>query len=179
MIPINTLGSDDRLEKTRKLKFSSVLHRIACIYGALIAAFLLFMCVLSVLNAEQDIHKYEHTGTFSYFLYFLNEYEFTEHLCMFLLAIAELLFYFAQCHPIKKKGSSRGSVWYLGAILVLHIIIWLHANSLPIPDTSPYTEVEEAALTYRFFANVTVSPTVGYFVSYLSRMYMVRSTRSI
>lgn len=176
---INTLSSDDRLGKPWKPKVSAVLHRIACIYGALIAIVSLFMLVLFMLDAELDVHTYGHTGTFSYYLYFWDKYGCLEQLCTLLLVIAEFRFYFAQFHSAKNKEVSRGSIWYFAAIMVLHIIICLHANSIPVPDSFPFTETADAVLSYRLFANVTVSPTVGYFVSYLSRMYMVRSTRSI
>ena len=179
MMLINMSSSDDRLDKPRKLKFCSILHRIAGIYGTLVIICLLFRCGLSVLNALQDVNKYEHTATFSYFLHFLGEYDFSENLCILLLVIAEFLLYFTQYHPAKKKELFHGSVWYFAATLVLHIIIWLHANSLPMPDSWPYTVVEEAALNYRFFANVTVSPTIVYFVSYLCRMYTLRSAKRV
>lgn len=169
---------DDRLKNSRRLDFLPILHRISCIYGVLITIFCLFRCYLSVTNALQDVHKFEHTGTFSYFLHFLGEYDFLESVFTFQLVTVELLLYVVQCRRVNQKKSSRGSIWYFVVMLVLHAIIWMHANSLPLPDFGPSNVAEEAGMKYRFFANVTVSPPVGYFFSYLWRMHKIQSAGS-
>lgn len=170
----NSLVSDDYSRKSGKPDFLSILHRIACVYGTLITVFCLFRCCLSVVNALQDVHKYDHTGTFPYFLYFLDEYQFAEDVCIFLLMTAELLLYVAQYRRAEQRKPLWGSILYFIVMLVLHTAIWLHADSLPSPDW-PYEVTDEAVMHYRFFANVTVSPSIVYFVLYLLRMRKIRS----
>lgn len=166
----NTLLSDDHPKKTGKPHTLFALHRIACVYGTLISVFCLFRCYLSVANALQDVHKFEHTGTFPYFLYFLDEYQFLEAVCTFLLMTVELLLYVSQYRRAEHKKPFRGYFGYFTIILVLHVTIWLHANSLPLPDFGPSSVAEEAGMHYRFFANVTVSPSIVYFILYTLRV---------
>lgn len=174
---IGALASYDNTSRSRKLEGLSFLHRFACVYGALLTAFCLFRCFLSIGNAFQDIHKFEHTGSFTYFLYYLDEYQFIETVCTFLLTLGELLLYIAQCRQIIRKESYQWGIWWFMGMFVLHAIIWIHANSLPLPDFGPSTVAEEAGMRYRFFANVTVSPPVIYFILYLLRVHKLKLER--
>lgn len=157
---------DDHLIPPKKTGFSSVLHRISCIIGIIITIFCLFCCYLSVANALQDVRKFEHTGTFAYFLHFLDEYDFAETVLIFLLMAVELLLYLVQYRRAAQKQLFRGSILYFTVIMVLHLICCLHANALPLPDFGPANAAESAGMWYRHYTNVTISPSIGYFISY-------------
>ena len=169
MICTNMIVSDDH-SKSKKTDLLSYLHRTACMYGTLFVIFCLSRCYLSFANALQDVHKFEHTDTFTYLLYYLGEYQFLETVCSFLLVMTELLFYVAQYRRITQGKPLRGGIGYFFVMLVIHTAICLHANSLPLPDFGPSSVAEEAGMHYRFFANVTVSPSIIYFVLYLLRL---------
>ena len=171
----NTLLPDGNPKKNGTQNIYSCFHRIACAYGGLIAAFCLFRCYLSIADALQDIYKFEHTGTFLYFLYYLGEYRFLEAVCTFLLVMAELLFYVVQYRQLEKKIPFRSRIVGFVVILIFHLGIWLHANSLPLPDFFPATVAEEAGMYYRFFANITVSPSVVYSILYLWHVRKLKS----
>lgn len=171
---LDTLRSDDNSPRKRNLDAISFLHRITCTYGTLITVFCLFQCYLSVTNALQDVHKFEHTGTFPYFLYFLDEYQFAEELLMCLLMATELLLYIVQYNRALKATAFPGSILYFILTLIFHIFIWTHANSLPLPKFGPSTVAEEAGMEYRYFANVTVLPSVLYFILYLLRVHRLK-----
>ena len=164
---LDTLTSDDNSSPKRNLDVLSFLHRITCIYGILITVFCLFQCYLSVANALQDVHKFEHTGTFSYFLHFLDEYNFAEDLLMCLSIATELLLYIVQYNRVQKAKPFTGSIWYFTVMMIIHVIIWIHANSISLPKLPPYNVADEAGLYYRASANLTVIPSVIYFIQYL------------
>lgn len=177
MIHFNTIVLDDYSEKFPKSDACAVLHRIACVFGVLITAFCLLRCFLSVGLALQDVRKYEHTGTFPYFLHFLDENSFSENICMFQLMTAELLLYITQYRRAVQRKPLRGIIWCFTVILILHTGIWLHANSLPSPKV-PYEMTDLAVNDYLTFANVTVLPSIVYFVAYFSRIWKNRSRKS-
>ncbi len=177
MMYSNMQRSDDHHQKAGKPNALFALHRIACVYGTLITVFCLFRCYLSIANALQDIRKFEHTGTFLYFLYFLDKYQFLEAVCTFLLMTVELLLYVSQYRRAEHKEILRGCFWYFFVIIALHIIIWLHAHSLALPDFGPSSVAEEAGMHYRFFANMTVSPSIVYFILYSLRVRKHKSEK--
>lgn len=157
-------------KKPSKFDGISILHRFTCVFGALITVCCLFRCYLSATNALQDVYKFEHTGTFQYFLYFLDEYHFSDEMCTFLLMIGELLVYGVQYHHIaQQRNPIRGSVWYFVIMFVFHTVIWLHANSIPMPEW-PYERTADAVFCYMLFANMTILPSAAYLVSYIMRL---------
>ena len=178
MLFTNMISSDDH-PKNQKPGALSFLHRAACIYGTLFVVFCLLRCYLSVANALQDVYKFEYAGTFPYLLYYLGEYRFLETVCTFLLVMAELLFYVVQYRRITQGKPLRGGIWYFFVMLVIHTAICLHANSLHLPNFGPSSVAEEAGMYYRFFANVTVSPSIIYFILYLLHVRKLGSKKDV
>lgn len=172
----NTIISDDHSRKNGRLDFVSILHRIACAYSILLMVYCLLHCYLAFTGALQDVHKFEHTGTFPFFLYFLDEHRFLEDVCTFVIVTAEFLLYIALYRCAERNNPFRAGVLYIVGILVIHVVMYLHANSLPIPDYSYHHDARGAALSYRVFANDTVLPPVIYFVMYLLRIWKSRLT---
>ena len=162
-------GSDDHFGKPHKTDFLSVIHRGACVLGVLITVCCLFRCYLSVANALQDVHKFEHTNNVQYFLYFLDEYQFTDAVCMFMLMLVELTLYVVQFRSVSHERPLWGNVCYFTLVMMLHITLWVHVNSIPSPEW-PYTETADAVFSYILFANMTVLPSVVYLVSYILRV---------
>lgn len=166
---MTTPGSDGHCGKLHKSDFSSVIHGGACVLGALITVCCLFRCYLSVANVLQDVHKFEHTNNVQYFLYFLDEYQFTGTVCMFMLMLAELCLYVVQFRSVSHERPLGGNVCYFVLVMLLHITLWAHANSIPSPEW-PYSETADAVFSYILFANMTVLPSVAYLVSYILRV---------
>ena len=165
MLFTNMTGSND-CPKYMKLDVLAFLYRSACVFGGLFVAFWFLQICLSFANALQDVRKFEHTGNFPYFLYYLREYQFTETVCVFLLMLTELLLYAVHCHRAMVGKRQEGIIWYFTIMLVFHSAIWLSANLLPNPEW-PYAVTDELVMYYCFVANTTVLPSIVYFILYL------------
>ena len=162
----DSLGSKDCRKERGSIGIDGFLHLCACICGPIVTVFLLFQVFLSVANALQDVNKYEHTGTFAFFLYFLNVYGFTTIICVFLLAATEMLLYIVLYRRAEKGITHWGSICYFSVMMLLHIMVWFHANTMPSLDLI-YDETFEAVYSYFLFAKTTALPAVLYAVSYV------------
>lgn len=177
MILTNTLASDDYSRKSGKPDFLSFLHWIACIFCTLLTVYCLFYCYLSFTGALQDMRKYGGLG-FSYpFQYYLKKNNFSENVNPFLCVTAEFLLYIAQYRRAERKKPFRGSIWYFSVMLVIHAVVWLHANSLSLPDGPPFSSADLPGVRYRRFANMTILPSVIYFILYSLRSRKLRSEK--
>lgn len=160
--------------KPKSLSILLILHWFACVLGTLIVVCCLLRCFLSVANALQDIYKFEHTGNFPYFLHFLSEYHFSGEVCTFLIVAGELLIYGVQYRSIaQQENPSWRSIWCFASIFVFHMLIWLHAHSIPTPEW-PYEETADAVFRYKLFANITVSPSAAYITSYAMHLRRIK-----
>lgn len=111
-----------------------------------------FYCGLSFAGALQDMRKFSGLG-FSYpFGYYLKENNFLYGLLPFFCVTAEFAVYLA----LRKRRS-----WLVLAMWVLHGGMWVHAMILSVPAGNGYN----SAGHYLRFAELTLLPTVGYFVS--------------
>lgn len=170
---------DGDLYPTRSTRYLCFMHRCVCLCAGMLSAFCIFRCYLSFSNALQDVYKYEHTETFAYFLHFLGEYHFLETLCMSMLVIAELVLYIFMQHRATQTQFSKSGIVYFAIFFGIHAIIWIHSNSMQLPDFSPSTIAEEAGMRYRFFANITVLPSASYLFLYLLRARNTGASRNM
>lgn len=162
----DSLSSKDHRNEPGSFGIGDFLYLCACIFGPLLTVFWGTQAILSVANALQDNNKYEHAGTFAYFLYYLDENRFTDDICIFILVAAEMLIYIALYRRAEKGITHWGSICYLFIMMVLHVIVWVHANIIPSPELH-YDETTEAVREYIFVAKMTVLPAVLYAVSYI------------
>lgn len=174
MMLMNALGSNDHSSKSTNIL--SMLHRWVCIFGTLVTICCLFRCFLSIANALQDVDKFEHTGTFQYFLFFLDQYYFPGAVCTFSLMMAELLLYITQYRRAEEDVHHWGKILYFALILAFHIVVWLQAKSIPAPAW-PYEETDEVVMQYLLFGNMTVFPPIAYCIMYILNVRKVRKMR--
>lgn len=170
MIHTNDFESNNDSGSSREPDFQGYFHRITCIFSALIAVYYLLMCVLSFSGALQDMKKFGGLG-FSYSLgYYLVNNSFPEAMQMFLPVTAEFLFYLVLYRRAEQKKRNQGSIWYFSLMLILHIVIWLHANSLDIPESPPFITADGFGLRYYFFTTITVLQAIVYLVLFVFRV---------
>ena len=126
--------------------------RVACGLGLIMIAIAFFYCGLVLAGAMQDMEKYSGLG-FSYpFAYYLAENDFWFSLWVLLSVTAEFVLYLTQ---------RQNRYWLFVAMWVLHTGLWVHAKVLSVPAGKGYNP----AGYYLHFAEVTLLPTIGYFVS--------------
>lgn len=173
------LGFSENYRTEKDSDVLTVLHRIACIFCGLLMIYLLLRCYLSFSCALQDTQKFEHTGTFPFFLYFLDEEDFLGEVNVFLLVAIEFWMYIVQFRRVEDHKSFRGSILYFSIMLAIHAAVCLHANSLVLPNCPPYTAADEAGLGYRAFANMTIMPSVIYFSLYLMHLWKYKKIKLV
>lgn len=179
MIFKKVLVSDNYSKKLRRPDFFTFLHRIVCTLSALLVAYCLFMCILSFGNGLQDMRKLGGLGSSYPLYYYLRKYFFLEHIVLFLWMTAELILYVLQYRCAEHKKSFVKSVGYFSVMLMIHVVIWIYANSLQLPEGPPFSTVEEAKLRYCFFINRTTLPSVAYFILYLFRVQRIKSEKEL
>ena len=162
-------GKDGKNNKISENLF--VPHVVAWEFGLLVIVFCLFLCALTWDIALQDVYKLEHTQTFLFFLYYLDEIRFGADLFRLFVVVAEWIIYIRLYCRAKKSEKHWGSVLYFTIVMTLHIIICLHATFNQEPDYNVLTYIRR---DYRFFANVTVSPSVVYCVVYIWRIWKLK-----
>lgn len=174
MILLNGFFSDD--EYNKNVTFIIRVHRVMCTLSIMLAVYWLFMCILSVLGALQDMEKYGGLG-FSYsFWFYLCRNRFLVHVGCFLCMTIELLLYSVQYRYANQKKPIWISIWYFSFMLILHTAAWLHASFL-VQDSS-LTLIKDAIWEYRFFANKTILPSYGYFILYLLHVHKLKSGKN-
>lgn len=166
-------GKDGKNNKISENLF--VPHVVAWELGLLVIVFCLFHCALSWDIALQDVYKLEHTQTFLFFLYYLDEIRFGADLFRLFVVVAEWIIYIRLYCRAKKSEKHWGSVLYFTIVMTLHIIICLHATFNQEPDYNVLTYIRR---DYRFFANVTVSPSVVYCVVYIWHIWKLKAQKN-
>lgn len=170
MMLITFIDPSDRLGNSKRPDFLSLFHRVTCVFGVLITAYYLLMCISSFTSAMDDMRKYGGLG-FSYsFPYYLIRNSFPKTMGMALPVTTEFLIYVMLCRGKDQKKSHRGEVTYFSILLVFHVVIWLYVNSLDFPESPPYITEEGVTIDYCVFASITMLQTVVYFVLYLLRV---------
>ena len=164
MINTNILIIDNPLGNAKKPDSLSLLHRIVCFCCVLITTYYLLMCIFSICGAIQDMQKFGALGFSHPFGYYLVDNSFPEAICMCLPITSEFLFYVVLYSRAKHMKHPRISSWYLSVMLVLHTIIWLHANSLEIPNSPPFISSDGLGLRYYIFTTITVVQSVVYLI---------------
>ena len=160
--------------ETEERGFLFVLHRIVCILGCVLLIYLLFRCYLAVSSALQDVRKFEHENSFPFFLYYLDREGFLSEVIVLLIMATEFFLYIHLSSRIDCQPSLRRSILYFVIVLMVHTAVYLHANTLILPNCPPYTAVDDVGLSYRFFANLMILPSALYFVMYLLRLWKCR-----
>lgn len=173
----NVRPSDKNPEKSREPDLLIRLHNSACILCTLHAARCLLMCILTALNAWQDVCKFEGIRASRPFHYYLTDNNFGEYMGIFLWVSAELILYIALCRRAEQKKSSWGSIVYFLCMLVFHIIVWLKAHYLIPGYPLQFPNEDELVFFYRF-AEVTILPAVVYFALYLFRVHKLSKSTS-
>ena len=136
MIFKNIFNSDVSSPENRRQNVIFTFYRCACVLGVLITVSCLFRCGLSLANALQDVHKFEHTHTYSYLMYYLFEYRFCENMCTLFLVVTELLFFIVQYRrAIHQKPLWSGFLYFLAALLNVFYLKYL-PYSVVLPMTS-------------------------------------------
>ena len=132
-------------------------RKIICVLSALLVTFLMLQFILSYANAVQDLQKYGALGSPRTLFSYLSEYFFLEHLILFLWISADWILYMI----IDQKANSRAAL-LLSLSLLLHIILWFHANFTPSPEGPMYNHMVQSWHRYRIFISLTTWPTICY-----------------
>ena len=163
----NTHISNNPFRNAPKNDLLSILHRVVCFCCVLITAYYLLMCIFSVTGAIDDKQKYGGLG-FSYsFGQYLVDNAFPKSICMFLPIACEFLLYVVLYCRAKRMKHPQISTLYLSVMFVIHVIIWLHANSLEIPDSPPFISSDGFGLDYCFFATITAVQSAVYLILFI------------
>lgn len=164
-------------EEPRKVDMLSRLHDAFCLLCALFAARYLLMCVLSFMNALQDMQKFGGLGFTHSLLYYLQDYCFTDMVIYFFCVVAELTLYIVLCRRAHQKKTFWVSILYFFSMIGVHEVLWLHAHCL-IPGHYPnFSYLDESALFYRSFAAYSILPAIAYFILYLFRVYKLKADK--
>lgn len=161
-----------------KSNILKILHRLTCVWGMLLAAYGLLICVFTVLDALDDLRIYTDLG-FSYSLhYFLRKEHFAGCVVFFLMVTGEIILYTLLCRRAEEKRLIPWGLWYLGTMLAIHAAAWVNYNSLQIPI--PYLpDPDEVEWLYNIFINFTILPSIAYFTLYLMRVRKRRPKESL
>ena len=133
------------------------LHKIICVLSVLLIAILILQFILSYANAVQDLQKYGALGSPRTLFSYLSEYYFLEHMILSLWILADWILYMINY----RKRNSRAAL-LLSLSLVLHVILWFHANFAPIPEGPMYNHIVQSCHRYRVFINLTTWPSLCY-----------------
>ena len=169
-------GEDSENNSTSQNIF--IPHVVGLEYGILVIALCLFCCYMSWGSALDDTFKFDHTHTFHHFLYNFREHHGLEYFFILLLAVAEWVIYMLLYRRAKRRGKYWGSILYFTVLMILHVGICLHANSLTVPNPVPDAAIE-LGLVYCSFANITVSPSVVYCAVYCWHIMKLESKKDI
>lgn len=157
-------------KKYGKYRTTDLLHKLhvgACAFSALLFMYCLLRCIATLDGTINDFNKYRDLG-FSYtFHYHLQNNGFYREVIPFSGVGMEWLHYLLQYRRVKQKKKNAGGIWIFGILLVVHIAMWLHAGTLSLPDLPDWELVELPVVQYRRFSNMTVFPSVVYFVMYV------------
>lgn len=134
--------------------------------GALLFTYFLLICIAILDSAITEFSKYRDLG-FSYtFHHFLQDNGFYQQVMPFLCIGMELLHYILQSLRVKQRKKNAGGIWVFGILLVVHIAMWLHAETLSLPDLPAWELVDLPAFQYCRISKMTVWPSIVYFVMY-------------
>lgn len=135
-------------------------HRLVCTLCGLVAVFCLLGCIVSLNFALADAHKFKGLGFNHPFHYYLIDNQFPEDVVMCLLVFAEFLHYIRQYRKAVEFMPVRGMIWCFIGMLVLHGIIWWHANFIVDRSASTWAHY------YCNYANISLLPSVAYCIVY-------------
>lgn len=139
-----------------KLNYSSLAHRLCCLFSGLVMLLSLLMCALSFKGAMDELRKYGGLGAPYSLGYYLTENGFPQDVLGFLLLIPEFVLYGILHHRAAELRRPDRFFWYFGAAVLLHGALMMYIVVGP--------------LGYNIFACITLLQAVGYLVAYLLRI---------
>ena len=160
--------------KKKKIDFASRFYRLVSISALLLIVYCILMCILSFVGAIQDYEKFRALGRTKSFYSYLEDNGLWYNFAQFILVTVEFALYRLTNRRLEHRTPVKGSLWYYSAMLVIHAVAWLHANSLV--QGYPFAlEVGEFVLWYRAIADTCLWPVIGYCISYAMRFRKYKS----
>ena len=160
----NRSGFRNHSTEYEPMDLVQVAHWVVCTACALVTAICLLRCILSFSFALDDMRKFTGLGFSHPFHHYLVENQFPETAVFCLLFFSELMLYIFQYRRANQLSFGYGMTWYFAGMLILHCIIWGHANSIAARDIGTW------ARYYYDYANISWLPSVAYLVIYLLRI---------
>ena len=153
-----------------KLDYSSFAHRLCCLFGGLIMADYLMMCIFCFLGALDDMELFSALGASYSFGYHLIKNYFPEVILEFLLLIIEFLLYVILYYRVVKMKHLVGGVWYFGIVVSFHVLMLVYAASLDSPEFPFFISAVGITRRYYLFSCKTMLQSIGYLISYFLRI---------
>ena len=169
------LFSDGHSGEGKKRELLPVFHRVVCGYSALTAAYWLIMCILAVLNALQDIEKFEGLRAPQPIWSHLRNYYFLECVVFFLMLAFELFMYITKSRRVTRTKSYVSNVVYFAVMLLIHVALWIYHHILTSAYVQPFTGREERMVFYRTFSDDAILPAALFLILYVSRIKIFKS----
>ena len=171
MFSLSAFTGEDNVSHNRRLDVVSILHRVICVLCTLLTVYFFISCIAGAITAWDDVIKFEHPRTFTYFLYYLDVNNVEVNADVFRWVLLEFFLYLLLYRRAERGKPIRGSGFYFLIMLILHIGFWLHAHAIPIPGGAFAYEADYFRRAYSAFANITLLPSVAYCVLYNLRIH--------
>lgn len=161
--------------KSQKLELLRKLHMIAWLFGALLSLYCLLRCIAALDGAMKDFSKFRDLGFSRTFHCHLQNNGFYREIVPLLGVGLEWFHFSLQFYRADKYNQKASSIWIFSFLLIVHITMWLNSRVLPLPDLPAWELVDFPVVQYRRFANMTILPSIIYFMLYLLRIRSVDS----
>ena len=139
--------------------------RIAVILAVVNFSYYFLSCVFYIVDAYDDYQKFTGLGFAHPYAYYLEKVPLLHTLCMALVVIGELFLFCILVQKRKNTKNIRRGLYCFAVILVIHVIAWIMACNIKIPDSPPFIAENGLGRQHYIFALETLAQALLYFLS--------------
>lgn len=153
----------------------TILYWAVFVLGLLLPLYYLCRCCIHFADALQSFQKYSGLGFSHSFWYYFDKEDFFANALSLCVTSTQFIMYVILCRRAKDENASWISAAYFAVMVVLHLALYLHANSLEKPTIPIQNTVEGLIICYCNFTTYSLIAPFLYLAVYLLYVWRTKT----